>query len=258
MSLGVEGKLALRRALVPARARPSLGGDLDRAARATRRRRSGSRRGARCPRGTAVGDDRRCKAVVDDDLRRLGARSALWTSPGLRRLHDPVDGAARGCRSSQAGVVSPRRPQESESSCPLREIRCAGSARNGPAAMAAPKPAKPRTCAGPPLKPNSANSTETRREAARAAEPAWAAPDRSYAAAPCPRRVSRVPSHVDVVAVIGARDAARVAWAVGVPAVDELGRAQRPVRVPRQTSPSTAPMSKARPAKWSETLPSTV
>jgi hypothetical protein len=69
---------------------------------------------------------------------------------------------------------------------------------------------------------------------------------------------------VDVVAEVGASEAALVGWSIGAPAVDELGRPQRlvdsgelshelaagPVRVPRQPSPSTAPMSTARPALW--------
>ena len=77
---------------------------------------------------------------------------------------------------------------------------------------------------------------------------------------------------MNVVAVVGAREPAGVVGAVGVPAVDELGGAQRAGdggelvddvgaaagALPRQISPSTAPMSNARLAAWLDTVPSTV
>ena len=48
---------------------------------------------------------------------------------------------------------------------------------------------------------------------------------------------SSVDAPVDVVAVVGAGEAARVGGSVGVPAVDELGRAQRAIRPRRARGP---------------------
>jgi hypothetical protein len=115
-----------------------------------------------------------------------------------------------------------------ESSCLLREILCAGSASNGPAAVAAPKPAKRRTCAEPPLRPSSANSTETRPQAARATEAAEAAsaaasaaPDPSYPAHHA--HVASHPSHPS-----------------------RTGSARRPVWVARQSSEPQVSPNRAR------------